>query len=230
MLACFVQFLSVDLLTLFQFMKLNLPVRLLPDYRHAYPLLQERAAYLAEHINELRPYDRFRAENTLPHLFDDNVRLNLDSAPIYVARPRNYALQRAYYAGKYKDHCLKVFTLLLLLVSSRQLPLVLIMQFQLLCDHTGLPMWFSGPHLPYSDVRLWNEEHPPLRLHERVLGDRGYQGAVNVIHPFKLRPDQLDLSPAQSRFNAIHRYYRCCFLLFVSLYFHHFVLSASLSF
>lgn len=44
---------------------------------------------------------RYRDENKLPHVFDENVTGALDTFPVYISRPSDSWLQKKTYNGKY---------------------------------------------------------------------------------------------------------------------------------
>jgi len=99
---------------------------------HVMQRIKERARYLALCMTDVQIAfaQRFEATNVLPHLFPSFVTSVYDSFPIVVQRPRRRSLRRLVYCGKYKLCVLKV---------------------QVAVSHAGVPIWYSGPHLPRHD-------------------------------------------------------------------------------
>lgn len=91
------------------------------------------------------------------------------------------------YNGKYGGHVAKV---------------------QVVCDHRGSVMWWSGPHIgTIHDLNLYREYSPPLLPNEQLLADKAYVGGgPHLIVPFKKYKARL--SPEKKAFNKIHRWYR----------------------
>jgi hypothetical protein len=83
---------------------------------------------------------------------------------------------------------------------------------QVVCDHLGNIIWYSGPHLgtPH-DLSLYVAIHPDLEAKEQLLADKAYFGAhgqrLGIISPHK-KPARGVLSRRQQAFNTIHRWYR----------------------
>jgi len=149
------------------------------------------AEYLSGRLDELSNAwtKRQAPDNRLPHIFGSQVTGCVDSFPIYVCRPDDIDWQHALYNGKYKAHILKV---------------------QLVCDHHGTPIWYSGPHIGTThDTTVYKENPPPLIDNEQLLGDKGYQGCgSSVIVPYKKRHREVRIEGDKRAFNIVHRWYR----------------------
>jgi hypothetical protein len=85
-----------------------------------------------------------------------------------------------------------------------------ILKVQLVCDHHGCPVWYSGPHIGTThDTTLYKQHPPPLIDNEQLLGDKGYQGCgSSVIVPFKKRHGEVRIRGDKRAFNIVHRWYR----------------------
>jgi len=131
---------------------------------------------------------RWQHANTLPHMFDANVRTCVDTFPVYTQRPKDNSWFRALYNGKYKSCVVK---------------------FQLYTDHRGSPIFFTGPHVGVRhDVVLFQQHTPVFMPHETVLGDKGYVGGgARIIVPIK-KPVGRVLTREQKAFNSMHSWYR----------------------
>lgn len=84
-------------------------------------------------------------------------------------------------------------------------------QFQAVTNHSGVIMWFSGPHIgTTSDIRLYELFPPPLLQGEKLLADKAYVSHIHthsLLAPIK-RTKQLDFTPLETDFNNIHKHYR----------------------
>jgi len=131
--------------------------------------------------------NRLQSHNHLPHQFSSNVTGCLDTFPVYVVRPLNSHWQRCMYNGKYGGHVAKV---------------------QVICDHRGSVIWWSGPHIgTMHDLRLYREYPPPLLPNEQILADKAYVGGgPHLIAPFKKKRGRI--SHEKRAFNKVHRWYR----------------------
>lgn len=125
-----------------------------------------------------------------------------------VLRPKQSDWQSALYNGKYGTHVLKVqvSTYMLLFRDSQTL--------QVMCDFSGTPVFFSGPHIGVrSDIRLWQEHGAALDAGELVLADKAYvsKDVNNILAPYKKkkrenkRQQPKPLSRAKKDFNLLHR-------------------------
>jgi hypothetical protein len=171
--------------------QVRLSIRRTRTAKRLFDDLQRRVLHLASVIDELQAGwdERFGDHNKLPHVFGNEVTGCLDSFPIYVDRPSDSRLQRLLYNHKYGGHVLKV---------------------QVVVDHQGTPIWFSGPHLGViSDPRLANSVKPPLSPFEVLLADKAYycKHPGYLRTPFKKRPN-LQLPIEAVAFNLWHRWYR----------------------
>jgi hypothetical protein len=159
---------------------------------------------LADRVDELSDAwnNRDNASNVLPHLFPPTVIGCVDTFPIYVSRPTDSHFQSQLYNGKYSCHVLKV---------------------QVVVDHSGTILWYSGPHIGTThDIELTRRYPPPLADGEEVLADLAYIGAdAHYCVPFKRRVIEvpigngrrrkkhtLPLSEPQTVYNRCHSWYR----------------------
>lgn len=127
--------------------------------------------------------------------------LALDGTECPVQRPRDYQKQRALYSGKECCHTLKYE------VAVR------------ITD--GLPCWVAGPFLgSRHDIAMLQHYRLEGKLlqGELLLADRGYQGSMHCVTPYKRRPSRSrvfqcytltpvtdqHLSEAQREFNLDH--------------------------
>ncbi|MHB1957163.1 MAG: transposase family protein [Sulfobacillus sp.] len=123
-----------------------------------------------------------------------------------VRRPKNASWQSALYNGKYGTHVLKTQV-------SQKCDLIIVFNVyvfcfvQVVCDFTGMPIFFSGPHIGVrSDLRLWQQFGPVLSAGEIMLADKAYvsKDVSNVLAPYKRKKGRR-LSRAQRDFNLLHR-------------------------
>jgi hypothetical protein len=79
-----------------------------------------------------------------------------------------------------------------------------------MCDHSGCPTWYSGPHLgTIHDSRLIADYPPPLIPNENILADKAYQGGgPTLIVPFKKQRNESRIVGVRRAFNLVHRWYR----------------------
>jgi len=140
--------------------------------------VQRWSEWLARRINNAEVLKgwrtRFAPRNRLPvpeALFGGQVTGHLDTFPIYLCKPKDTAMQRYTYSGKYGANVLKV---------------------QVVVDNTGTPIWYSGPHLgTYADIRLARMHMPAgMEVTERFLGDKAYcaRDTPWLTKPFKKAP------------------------------------------
>lgn len=104
------------------------------------------------------------------------------------------------YNGKYGTHVLKAQVSGICYVVAHSLA-------QIVCDFTGLPLFFSGPHIGVrSDLRLWQQYGPVLSAGEIVLADKAYvsKDLTNILAPYKRKKGRR-LTQAQRDFNLLHR-------------------------
>ena len=51
-------------------------------------------------------------------------------------------------------------------------------------DHSGSPIWFSGPHLGVTfDREIWLKCHPEIKSNERILADKAYN-QYGIVYAF----------------------------------------------
>lgn len=116
----------------------------------------EMIKHLASTMDEVsRAWDSRREHVPNNSDFPPNVTSSLDTVPIFVNRASTD--QHLFYHGKYKRHLYKI---------------------QLVCDHAGNVIWWTGPHLgTEADVNLWRELKPIdiMDSDERVFADKAYQ-------------------------------------------------------
>jgi hypothetical protein len=123
--------------------------------------------------------DRLRPANRIPHpRFPASITGCIDGTPIYIRAPADPEWRASSYSGKYKACVVKL---------------------QLICDHSGNILWYTGPHIGTThDIRLLQTNVPPLRPMEKLLGDLGYVGyGPQVVVPFKRNPGQAELPAGQ---------------------------------
>jgi hypothetical protein len=145
--------------------------------------------HLSSVINEIRHAwtNRLDGHNHLPHVFGPDVTGSIDTFPVYVVRPVDTHWQRCLYNGKYGGHVAKV---------------------QVVSDHRGSVIWWSGPHCgTIHDLTLFRQNPPPLLPNEQLLADKAYVGGgAHLIAPYKKRNHRL--APLKTAFNKVHRWYR----------------------
>jgi hypothetical protein len=133
---------------------------------------------------------RKESQNNLSHVFPSSVSGCVDTFPIFIRRPRG-RWQSACYNGKYKGHVLKVS---LHAQHNNKTTLYALLQIQIVVDHTGSPIWWSGPHLgTTADVEIWRANHPTLDVNEKLLADKAYQGDHDLLTPYKRKKHQVNL-------------------------------------
>ena len=147
--------------------------------------------YLASVIDELnKPFQqRISPNNRLPRIFPSNITGAIDTFPIRIYRPKKKLLVKATMNPKYKSCVLKV---------------------QVMVDHTGNIIWFSGPHLgTISDIELWRRYKPKNKLYnnELFLADKAYIGSQDCITEIKKYKSR-DLTDVQKAWNRIIQWYR----------------------
>ena len=80
-----------------------------------------------------------------------------------------------------------------------------------MCDHSGAPMFYSGPHLGViSDNKIYKLYTPPLAPGETLLGDKAYCDRAlehQVVAPIKAQRHR-SLLAAQEEYNRLHGWYR----------------------
>jgi len=94
------------------------------------------------------------------------------------------AVQKLFYSGKHKRHCVK---------------------YECGVRRDGLICWINGPHQgAKADVTVYREQRMEdhLDLGERILGDKGYFGEKRIITPRKKRPGK-ELTTEELAFNGI---------------------------
>jgi len=77
-------------------------------------------------------------------------------------------------------------------------------------SHSGVPIWYSGPHLPRHDSYLFEAYPPPFTALEKALCDLAYikmDRLGQVITPFKRRR-RGELTELQETFNSVHSWFR----------------------
>lgn len=163
--------------------------------------IKRRVAYLAETMTDITDSLHLRLDpsNALPHLFPSRVVGCVDSFPIFIRRPKDATLRRLTYCGKFKRHCLKVCFDVALLPQA-------VLQVQLVCSHSGVPLYFSGPCLPRHDSYIFQStcSTMPFGPEELLLGDLAYIkfDGVRVVTGFKRLPGK-NLSALQADFNSV---------------------------
>jgi len=87
--------------------------------------LCQKLVWLSSQMREFGVEDFRVPSNRLPgNLFKDCVGF-VDTVPVYLESPGGVDWSYATYSGKYKANVLK---------------------FEVICDNSGLPVWFNGPH------------------------------------------------------------------------------------
>jgi hypothetical protein len=148
--------------------------------------------YLASVIDEIQEVwdGRYDRTNRLPNSFGREVIGCIDTVPIACDRQSDSSVQGSFYQGKYKKHVFKM---------------------QLICNHLGQIMWYSGPHFGVThDLRLWAEKSPNMAAGDKILGDKAYVSAEfrhTFVTPFK-KPARGQLSEEEKEFNKMHSFYR----------------------
>lgn len=79
---------------------------------------------------------------------------------------------------------------------------------QVISDHRGSVIWYSGPHVgSIHDLTLYRDNPPPLLPNEQLLADKAYVGGgAHIVAPFKKYRQRID--PMKKAFNRVHRWYR----------------------
>jgi len=117
-----------------------------------------------------------------------NTKTVVDTTPIVIQRPSNPVHAKASYNGKFKRFVVK---------------------FQVLSDLFGRPLSVSGPHAGAGhDKGIWDRRAPDLDVGENVFGDCGYVGGRSIIHPFKRKRGQPDLTNEQKTMNKRISFFR----------------------
>jgi hypothetical protein len=151
-----------------------------------YKTLYIRVRHLAHALQPVREQcwqQRYKAEMPWDDFCGTGCFGIVDTMPIFIRRPKLPNWSRATYQGKYKAHVVKM---------------------QLINDDQGLPLFWSGPHAGVrSDIRVWRDHGPTMAADDFVLGDKAYQGAPDVISPYK-RPRGGQLSRHQKDYNTVH--------------------------
>ena len=112
------------------------------------------------------------------------MHLVIDCTVCPIERPSDNEIQRLFYSGKHKMHCVK---------------------YEVAVRPDGIICWVNGPHQgSMSDITVYREERMEndLPLEERILGDKGYVGEPRIITPRKKMPGR-DLSEDEQAFNAL---------------------------
>jgi hypothetical protein len=148
--------------------------------------LHARIKHLATAMQSVRDAcwnERHKDDRAWDDFFGTGVLGPIDSYPIMCRRPKDRVWRKGMYQGKYKQFILKV---------------------QVVVDETGLPLWWSGPHAGViADITLWRNHRPALEADDMLIGDKAYQGADDIISPFK-RPRGGHLTEDQKDYNLIH--------------------------
>ena len=163
------------------------------QYRHKFRKIMIQLEHLFTVMDEFtrlvdeRNLDSNKMPEILSNVFDvDNVRLCVDTFPVYLRRPKKN--QRWWYQAKYHAHVAKI---------------------QAVTDLKGNILWISGPHLGSTgDITLWRWYRPSwLRAEEIILGDKAYIGGSNCVCP-KKKPAGGELTTLEKSYNLVHCHFR----------------------
>ena len=115
---------------------------------------------------------------------DIQMRLVIDCTVCPIERPSDNMVQRLFFSGKHKMHCVK---------------------YEVAVRPDGIICWINGPHQgSMADITVYREERieDDLQQGELILGDKGYVGEARIITP-KKKPAGRDLSEDEQAFNAL---------------------------
>jgi len=101
-----------------------------------------------------------------------------------IQRPQENDVQRLFYSGKHKMHCIK---------------------YEVGVRLDGLICWVNGPHAgSKADITAYREERVEQYLQpgEVILADKGYLGEARIVTPTK-KPAGRDLTEDESVFNSL---------------------------
>ena len=151
---------------------------------------------LANIISEIRYDDRLHPYNHVGQPFKYHVTGIVDTFPIYVPAPHDFAQRQLLFQPKY-DAC--------------------VLKMQLGISFMGNIILWTGPHFgTTADITIWEQTwvaHPFLPW-EWWLADLGYVGALGLLYKWKRaaqqprQPPPPALTPLQLFYNNVHEFYR----------------------